>query len=578
MFALSKKQFFSVLLVILVSLPTLVCGFYNDDWIHRAARQGLLPHLNRDAFSLYQFVGAGEAKQLIESASLPWWTDPELKFQLFRPLGSVLVVLDHHWFGPLGSHVHSMLWFLLVVWLVRRIHLRLLPVRQANWATLIYALAGAHALVLAWTAGKHLLMGAAFGLAALLAQLNWRKQGFWRPLTVMALLAVGLCASEVTLGAVPYILAYEWLRTELRSRERLYRALPALAVSVMYLLWYAMAGMGTQGVGSYASPFSDPLGFLYAVASRAPLLVSELIFAFPAGLAHFNSSLAWILPLLGWIGLCFSAWLVRVWQRRDPTAGQLHWLWLGGLGSLVPVCGTIVDGRVLALPMLASSTLLGGSLVAGLFNQRNWGSQPRQRAFSGGMFVGLAAVHLVFAPALRLGTGEHFRQLAKAQSEIPVRASMDCTQHSQVIVVNGADPSISMYGRPLFALSTGVQRPWHVLTMAMNDLRLTVLDANQFELQVLGERRTNVMERIFRSEASPLLPGSTVRVLQLTATVLEQSQGLPTHVRFETQLPLSDPGYCFVRWVEGETGYLESFALPEHGDVVIAHSPGPMGF
>ena len=93
---------------------------------------------------------AAEVRALQDRGVLPWWSAPDLKLAMFRPLASALVLLDRALFGadPWLRHLHSALWWglgvLAVAWVLRL----LLPVATALLATALYALDGAHTLPL----------------------------------------------------------------------------------------------------------------------------------------------------------------------------------------------------------------------------------------------------------------------------------------------------------------------------------------------------------------------------------------------------------------------------------------------
>jgi hypothetical protein len=91
-----------VAVALVVSLPSIQLGFYDDDHAFRAGLAGLLPEAP-PAWDLYRFT-AGDVetnRALVEAGVFPWWTAPTLKLHLVRPLAGLLFEIG--WApGPLG--------------------------------------------------------------------------------------------------------------------------------------------------------------------------------------------------------------------------------------------------------------------------------------------------------------------------------------------------------------------------------------------------------------------------------------------------------------------------------------------
>lgn len=308
------------LLALLVSLPALLVGKLHDDWFHRLSVTGCLPDYQRDLWSHYDFMrGASENPELIRHGSLPWWTDPGIEARFFRPLSSALLEFDY-WLAPdlnWPAKVHSLLWFALVAVLVRAIHRKLLSPRTAWCSTLIFALAGAHAGTLAWPAARHVLIGGAFALLTLWSQIRWSEtgKGAWGALSGVAL-CLGLLGGEIALTIVPFVLGYEWLGRKAGTREHALRSTPVIATSTAYLLLYGVSGFGTRHMGSYVSPFSNPLGFLEAVVVRVPRLAAELLTILPSVTGYLSDTMAVLLWLVGVGGSALATWGLLRWAKR----------------------------------------------------------------------------------------------------------------------------------------------------------------------------------------------------------------------------------------------------------------------
>lgn len=170
-----------VALGVLVALPTAFMGFFADDY----ALMAELKHAWTEAlpwWDMHRFTAAtDEGNRALTSAGLlPWWAAPSLRVHLLRPLSSALFALDFKLFGqnPLGAHLHSLLWWLALLIIVRALYRRLLPGAAGTLALLVFALAPAHIQTYAWISARHMLVAAVPAAGALLAHVRARQEGW----------------------------------------------------------------------------------------------------------------------------------------------------------------------------------------------------------------------------------------------------------------------------------------------------------------------------------------------------------------------------------------------------------------
>jgi hypothetical protein len=233
-----------VALTLLVTLPSVQLGFYNDDHALRAALQGSWPG-GPPAWDLYRFASgdAAENRAAIAAGGLPWWTAPELKLHLVRPLASLLFVLDYRVFAdaPLGYHLHSLAWYLVLTAAVGALFRSLLPRATANLGLLVFAVSAAHFYPFAWISCRHLLIAAVPSVLGLAALVRGKAAGpWWCGLG----LGLGLTASEAALGVVGFVLAYAGLAKKPSVTARIYCATPTLVIAFAYVIIYSLVGGG----------------------------------------------------------------------------------------------------------------------------------------------------------------------------------------------------------------------------------------------------------------------------------------------------------------------------------------------
>ena len=562
---------------VIVALPALFVGFHDDDFVHRLALSGGSALYRRDAFSLYEFLrDEAENRRLMDAGLIPWFSDPGLKIRFFRPLSSLLTAFDAAVFGSaaLPAIVHSLLWFALAAFLVTRIHRELVTARAAFWSSLLFVLGGSHAGNTAWIAARHVLVGGAFALGAWYCELRTEKSqsGWLRPLST-GLFVVGLAASEATLTVLPFLLGSIAFRRA-AVRQRVLSALPFVAASLAYLVFYELAGYGSARMGSYVSPFETPLRFALELGQRVPQLAAEAFSGFPAVLGSFDEGVRRALIAVGYLafGLVTVLFLRHRARLEENNSRSLVWLPFAFALSLLPVAGTILDGRVLLVPLAGSSLLLGSLIVLGQEAGERGAGERRWPSRIG--LIALFTLHLGVSPVVRVVVTATSARIADLESAMPRKARLRCAEGARVLLINGSDPAIGLYaGIILAAAGQGRWAGWHVLSMASNDLELRRDGPNAFVLRTLGERRAHFAERLYRPE--PIAAGARVELANLTVDVLSSAEGGPTRTRFELGTPLDEA--CFVRWQGDADGYLESVILPVKGPLFIPHVPGPMG-
>ncbi|WP_234023967.1 hypothetical protein [Sorangium cellulosum] len=109
---LCHPVYFRAVLVLaaVLAAPSIAVGFYADDYHFFNYLAEKYPGSPR-WYDLYRFfTGDARATQaLIEMSGVPWWTDPEIRIHLVRPLSSALLSLEHALFGevPLPYHLVS---------------------------------------------------------------------------------------------------------------------------------------------------------------------------------------------------------------------------------------------------------------------------------------------------------------------------------------------------------------------------------------------------------------------------------------------------------------------------------------
>jgi hypothetical protein len=365
------KTTWGVLLLILLLggilfSPAITAPFVFDDYLHDMMIRGSYPS-PRGPFDLYDFIGNGDRAILYDRGVYPWWSDPQLTIRFWRPLSSAVL-----WFergitsNSLALHLHSYLWWSLLVLASARFYLRRLPRRAALLATAIFALAPCHVIPLAWLANREALLSLTFGIAALdEATRTDSASESKRVLLTLLLWTLALLSGEYALCMLGYF-AGAWLlatvaHAKLRTRtQSLLRCLSFAIPALTYLGARKALGYGTHGSAFYSDPSDNLRVYLGTAPRRIVTLALDAFWSLDLHALHLES--AWYL-LAGSAAL--SVYLTLIGLRWLTTCGErssidlLRWSLPGALLALVPVAAAMPSPRLVGCALFGLAPLLG---------------------------------------------------------------------------------------------------------------------------------------------------------------------------------------------------------------------------
>jgi hypothetical protein len=545
-----------IALGIVLALPALAAPFFVDDYIHLAFLEDILP-VHRQWWSLYTFVpgDGGEREAMLHYGMTPWWSSPELKLVLFRPLASALLTLDHFWFGrhALGWHLQSLLWWAALLVLVSRLYRRHVPAAVATLALAMFAIDDAHFMPLVWPAARNGLLATTFGLLGLSAHLRWRKQG-WRPGAFLGPLglALGLASSELAVSVFTYVLVYELLDGAGAAwRRRLAVLLPYLPLFALYALARSMIGAGAAGSGVYLDPTSDPLRFVWAAAGRIPALVGDLLWNIPAGLWAAGSDAQLGLVFLGLLALLLVAsWLRLALRRLAPEeARNIRWLGAGALLSLLPPAAGLPSEHTLLPASIGAAPVLAVLVRDGI---RLWRESRGilRRGWAGAILTAVALPNVVLAGPLLVGKLLFWKQLADHITEV-VCACPAARSSSTRALLAWSDQPFSFYGWGAGWLSCpGPMSAWIPMSGSPHPQTLTRVSENALLLEYTEQPGLDSEgERLFRDPKAAMHVGTIVKMDGgLTITVQAVEHGRPKRVLFELTRPIEQTDFRLLAW------------------------------
>lgn len=552
--------------------PSLKCGFRGDDYVQRAMFRGEFPS-PRSAFDLFSFAAGTpqDHQRLVDFGHLPWWSHPELRLRMWRPLASGLMALDFALFDRRAElhHVHSLLWFGLLLVAAGRLLFRVLPPAAAGIALLLYASGPCHTLPVGWLANRSTLCGTALAFFALESCISAADSGKLRRKLACALItALALLCGEYALAATLYGLAFGLIGSapDQPRRQRLQAVLPIALPLFGYLVLHTLVGSDIVHSGYYISPIGSPWAFAKAVLARVPVLAGDLLFGLPS-LQYSSGSpwRAWLLESgwfdrdawqrlpdwttwqtsIGYLAIASGFWCWRALRKQDNSNRALDWLVLGAAASLVPCAGSIPEDRLLVAASLGGYALVASVLV-----------QVFQRPFRFSLAAGVRGLLALWIGASSLARSHDDVLAVLAGSDVArawaLDADMPDAQHAaatRVYVLSSAD------------FNTAVNLPWMRLSEADQPVPLSYrrLSAGPMPLDISrpSDRvlEFNVLARgvhgsavpsLYRDERAPVRKGERHALPGVVVEVTEALDDNPSRLRFEFDRSLDDPSLFFV--------------------------------
>ena len=559
-------------LACLLSLPSLWTGPMVDDYWLRAGLTGV-PGVQdpRGPFSLFEFYRPDDVAELKACGALPWWTLPDSRFALLRPVASLTHWLDYALWPdrPALMHLENVLWLGALVLLVGHLHRQLLGATAlAGLASLLYAIDDARAIAVGWIANRNGLLSAFFALGAFALHVRWRRTGS-RAAALLGPVALllGLLSNEGAVAVLAFFAAHGALLERGRPATRWLSVVPSALVVGGWRVAYALGGYGVAGSDRFVDPLDSPLRFAGAVLVREPaLLLGQWGFP-PSDLFSLPVIPPAALAALWALGLALAACVtLLLWPllARDEVT---RFCFAAMLLSLLPSCVTGPTDRLLLIAGVPATALLARLLV--LLGQREEPHPLRlARRLARPFRRGLVAVHLILAPILFVANVQVLHllwgRLERAIREAPLG---DCSQKT-LVVVNARqllifDPSV----RGLHGLC--VPRRMRGLGPANGyavPLQLTRPDARTLVVRPAGG---------FRRGAGRFAAGDRVELPGMSVEIRRTSrERRPLEVAYTFDVALEDASLV---WLVERGPSFERFTPPAIGESLAIDARGSRG-
>jgi len=519
-------------------------------------------------------------ERLMDIGIWPWWTFPEIHAAFFRPVAVASHWLDYQFWPdhPPFMHLHSVLWFAVLVHATTKMYRRFLGYAwTAGLAALLYAIDDARGMPVGFLANRNAILATLFGVYAVICHDRWRRDG-WAPGAVLAplLFAVSLLSSEFGIGAAAYLFAHALFIDRGGLRSRVLAMMPYVAVIAAWRVMWTKLGYGIWGVGFYVDPLREPLEYLAALFERAPVLVLGQFLLPPSDL-----HLLWVDLGLKWP--CSAGALAMVvviaaimLPRLTKNAATRFWA-CGALMSLVPICSTFAADRLLFFVGLGGFALIADFVATVQRPQTERGLRampPSAFASARTLAILLIVVHLAIAPlalavrsALPAGPPALVEKL-----QVKLHIGNEVERQS-VVVINAPLPLLVGYLPQRRALE-GLPVPAHTRVLAPCDPNGIVWsrpDANTIVIRPAGGFIAYSFDRLARDSDHAMAAGQRVELTGMTAEVLAVTDdGRPAEVAFHFDVPLEDPTLRWLCW--GREGFEPTVPPPIGSQVALEHN------
>jgi len=387
----------TVLLAFLFCLPMLANGLFLDDYQQR------LTLLTSPGSNIFDFFSRGNpvTEAQMQSGILPWWTWDDAKTRFFRPIGQFLSWLDYQLWPDnfMLMHLHSVLWYLLLIGVVGLTYRQLMPLRwAAGLAAMLFALDDGHAGGVAWLCNRNVLVALTLSLACLLCH---RRDTPVMRVAAAALFALSLAAGEAALALTGYLLAHELFLSPHSRRQRLLRLLPYAGIAMLWIGFWHHQGYGVSGPGFYIDIPGQPLLFLQTLIYRAPAYVVGQLALPPAevfGALELLPQPRLPMLLAGAYLLAMLTLLYRLFRPLLRYSALARFYALGMLIAVVPICASSLVSRSLWYVSFGAAGLIALYVVHYREFVTGAAALRRARRFA----ACLLGLHLLLAPVLFL--------------------------------------------------------------------------------------------------------------------------------------------------------------------------------
>lgn len=562
-----------VLLALLLASPSVITGYFGDDYLHHALLSPDTPFpkpQDGSLFGLFSFANAEPARnQLLRDYSLiTWWTYDGLKYAFWRPVTEISHWLDHRlWRAyPAMMHIQNLFWYGLLCLVVFRAYRRFSTAAlAATCALAVFALDSTHGFGIGWIANRNSLLAATFGFTALLYYAQWRETSLRRhQVYSLGFLALSLLSAEAGISTTAYLGAYALTLDRRGSWRGLLALAPHALLTVIWWLTYKYLGFGAANADTYyVDPTHSPALFALKLLERVPVLLASQFGLIPAEVYGFAGKSIPIYVVI--CGLFAAGVLALFWQSVRTHASSRFWL-LGSLFALAPISTALPHDRNLLFVGVGASMLVGE-----LFRQ--WYlARPLATGWArvySGVIATFLAIHLIASPLL-LPLMAYSPRIWSKQMGLDAVYLPDIDHLEQTSIVLLGAPLPASLGMIPIRYAEKLPLPAHLwtLTTLQNPLSITRTSADEVIVESVLGFVGGVEESLRNIESFPFTIGDRVQHSGMTIEVLSIGDtAKPTRIALRF-VPDGLQKTVFLQW---EKGHYVQVPLSDIGNSATVH-------
>lgn len=578
--------------------PSLDSGYRGDDFPQRAMLRGEFA-APRAPLDLFNFA-SGEPRdieQLMDFGYVPWWSVPDLRLRMWRPLASALMVLDQRVLDASAEfqHAHSLFWYALLVLACSRLFRRWLSLPAAAVATVLFAIEEGHTVPVGWLANRSTLIATALGLLTLelhasareataAAAQTPRSVATGRASATALCAGLALLAGEYAFTALAYVFAYECLRPE-PIRERLRLSLPVIAPTMIYLVVHSSIGSDIVGSGFYLSPVREPLAYAGEALLRVPAMFADLSFGLPADWFNSNGPFRnfflkqeWFSPMtwrkfpawpvwhgaIGYLAILAFYALLREAVSRAPESSRrpLQAMTIGALLSLLPAAGSLPGDRLIVAAAVGVSGVYGTLIVHALPRPGALGVRNLLAWIVAFAVAGPLSIDRVYHGVRGFAFSGEGQRIWARDAELPLGTTV---RDTRVYLISTAD-FMTAVNLPWARLTEGLPLPRSYRRLNPGVLPCDVLRTSDRSLRIMplsSDVRYSALPSLYRGDSAPMRADQRIRLPGLEVLVEQVRDGNPTLMHFTFDRSLEDPQLWFL---ESTIDGLKRFQVPKLGE------------
>lgn len=510
---ISRTQPYQVfLLTLLLFLPAFFSGYLGDDYIHHAmlSPELTLPKANDwSVFGLFSWVDASPERNhyLMDQGVIPWWTYEGMRYQFWRPIAELSHWIDHElWHGHAWMmHLHSVLWYLLLGGLLRKLYIRSgLSEPAALVAFFAFMLDSTHGMTVGWIANRNAIISAVFGVLCLLTYLDWNETKSRKKLIAsVLLLAASLFSAEIGISTTCYLGAHALAINRRGIVKGVMSLWPYILVSVLWWVTYKLGHFGANNSDvNYIDPLESPIIFLSNLGARIPVVLFSQFGIIPADVYGFGTEPFTAYLVVSVIFLLIIGYLLFPLLKQSAIAR--FWL-LGAFLSVFPISTTIPSDRNLLFVGLGASALIG--LLYEALRQENT-TQKLYRVLASVILF----LHLVISPLL-LPVTSFTPRIMNLLMGLDIAAKLPVKSNDENILILGLPMPIALGTMPqLFARNLPLPHHIWLLSSLQNEFSIEGISEASFLLRSKTPMVSGIEEVLRDIKKHPLAPGFSVQL------------------------------------------------------------------